>query len=50
MKVKADRSSGVLRAVCPHCEAVNEFPDFAEVEIFICQNCNEHVEIEEPTQ
>jgi hypothetical protein len=50
MKSKADRSSGVLRVVCLYCEAVNEFPDFAEVEVFTCQKCNEPVEVEELTQ
>ena len=41
------RSSGVLQVTCPHCEAVNEFSDLTQIEMFMCVKCGEPVEVEE---
>jgi hypothetical protein len=46
----ADRTSGVLRVTCPHCQAVSQFPDWSDVDIFICEDCGEPVAVEEPVQ
>jgi hypothetical protein len=47
VKAPSDRSSGILRVV-PHCQAINEFPDFVDVEVFMCCECEEPVEVEPP--
>jgi len=46
----ADRSSGTLVVVCPHCAERTEFPDWSEMYIFICEKCGEPVEVIEPLQ
>ena len=46
----ADRSSGILTVTCPHCEFRNEFPGWDEMDIFICDQCGDPVQVEEPTQ
>ncbi len=46
MKATAARSIDVLRAKCPNCGRVNEFPDFNQIEMFICTNRGDLIEIE----
>ena len=49
-KAKADRSTGVLAVLCPHCGATNTFPGWSEMFIFLCHSCGEPVEVEESVQ
>jgi len=46
----ADRSSGKLTVKCPHCEFVNEFPDWSELFIFLCDQCADPVTVVERVQ
>jgi hypothetical protein len=46
----ADRTGDVLRVTCPHCQFVNEFPEFDMVDIFLCHECGEPVAVEELKQ
>lgn len=41
---------GLLLVPCPHCGEVNEFPNFDQIFIFICDDCDEPVSVEEPVQ
>lgn len=50
LKATADRRGDVLRVVCPHCRFVNEFPGLGMVYVFVCHECGESVEVEEPVQ
>lgn len=49
-KANADRPSGILRVTSPHCQFVNWVPEFAEIDVFICDECGEPVDVEEPVQ
>jgi len=46
----ADRSAGTLTVKCPHCEFVNEFPDWSEMFIFLCDQCGDPVKVVEQVQ
>jgi len=48
-KATADRSSDILMVVCPHCNHKHEFPDGSSMDIFICEGCEELIEVVEPT-
>lgn len=37
----------ILKAKCPHCGAVNAFPEFRKVDAFRCHDCGEGVEVAE---
>ena len=50
LKAIANRTGDVLRVTCPHCQSRNEFPEFDMVHIFLCQECDEPVSVEEPVQ
>jgi hypothetical protein len=47
MKAPADRSTGILTVDCPHCQEKNEFPEWSNVDVFICEFCGEPVEVED---
>jgi hypothetical protein len=49
-KATADRSSGILTVICPHCGHKSEFPDWSAMDVFICESCEEPVEVVEPSQ
>jgi ribosomal protein S27E len=48
-KAAANRTSGILTVTCPSCKHENEFPDWSEMYIFICEHCGEPVEVAAPT-
>jgi hypothetical protein len=41
-------SSEICNAQCPHCGALNTFPN--AIEAFICSECGEGVNVERPVQ
>jgi transcription elongation factor Elf1 len=48
-KAVVDRTGTGLSVTCPHCQARNEFPGcVATVDIFICSECGQPVQVEEP--
>ena len=49
-KVTADRTSGIVCVKFPHCRFDNQFPEFDDVDVFICDECGEPVVVEEPVQ
>jgi DNA-directed RNA polymerase subunit RPC12/RpoP len=40
----SDRTPGVLCATCPHRRFVNQFSEFEEIDVFICDECGEPVQ------
>jgi len=38
------RTGTICSATCPHCGAVNSFPNVAAVDAFICRECDEGVD------
>ena len=38
-KATGDRASGIVCATCPHCRFVNQFSEFEEIDVFICDEC-----------
>ena len=45
-----ERSSGELTLICPNCGHRNEQPEWLEVFIFLCRECGEPIEPEEPVR
>ncbi len=45
-----DRSSGVLTVTCPRCGTRNQFPEFDAIDIFVCEGCQEPVQVIEQLQ
>jgi len=43
-------SAEVCSARCPHCGATNVFRGFTVIEAFVCQECGEGVDVEQPVQ
>ncbi len=40
-KATGDRASGIVCATCPHRRFVNQFSEFEEIDVFICDECGE---------
>jgi hypothetical protein len=40
----------ICSARCTHCGALHTFPGFSVIEVFICSECGEAVDVELPTQ
>jgi hypothetical protein len=43
-------SKDICSARCPHCGALNTFPGFRVIQAFICSQCGEGVNLENPIQ
>ena len=43
-------SEAMYTARCPHCGALNTFPGFSAVEVFVCAECGEGVAVNSPVQ
>jgi hypothetical protein len=38
--------NSITSAICPHCGALNTFPGFDSVDVFMCAVCGEPVKVE----
>jgi hypothetical protein len=41
----ADRSSGFLRVVCPHCGFVNDLREWDTIYVFSCHSCDQPIRV-----